>query len=104
MSEKVKADLDKLDKLRDLAHYGPEEKRDEAQQGYEEFRTELLEHEQCEACDDDVVTKELKVKDKVAESPRILDADKVRDLGWESNRDDENIKNLPWPEDNESKD
>lgn len=81
MSEKVKADLDKLDKLRDLAHYGPEEKRDEAQQGYEELRSELLEHEQCEACNDDIITKELNVKDKDAETPNTLDADKVKDFG-----------------------
>ena len=32
MSEKVKADLDKLDSLRDLALCGPEEQREESQQ------------------------------------------------------------------------
>jgi hypothetical protein len=59
MSEKVKADLDRLDKLRDLALCGPEEKREEAQHAYEALRTELLDHEKCEGCDDSEITKEL---------------------------------------------
>ena len=60
MSEKVKADLDKLDKLRDLALCGPEEDREEAQHAYEELRTQLLDHEKCDGCDDDKITQELK--------------------------------------------
>jgi len=64
MSEKVKADLDKLDRLRDLALCGPEEQREESQQAYQQLRTELLDHEKCVGCDDTEITKELTVKDK----------------------------------------
>ena len=32
-----------------------------------------------------------------------LDEEKSKELDWESNRDDENPKALPWPEENESK-
>jgi len=102
-NDNVKADLDKLDMLRDQALCGPEEKRDESQQAYEELRSELLDHEQCEGCDDDSVTKELKMKDKDAEPTETLVADKAKGIGWESNRDDENPNNLPWPEENETK-
>ena len=60
MTEKVKADLEKLDTLRDLALCGPEEKREEAQQAYEELRSELLAHDQCKGCEDDKITQELR--------------------------------------------
>lgn len=59
MSEKVKADLDRLDMLRDQALCGPEDKREESQQAYEELRSELLAHDNCKRCDEDVVTKKL---------------------------------------------
>ena len=59
MTEKAKADLDKLDELRDLALCGPEEKREEALRAYEELRSALLDHEQCKGCDEDAVTKRL---------------------------------------------
>ena len=58
MNQKVKDDLDKLDELRDLALCGSEEHHKEAQEAYEKLRTELLDHEQCEGCEDDKPTKE----------------------------------------------
>jgi len=63
MNKKVKADLEKLDTLREVALCGPEEKRDEAQEEYQQLRSELLEHEPCEGCDEDKITQKL-VKDK----------------------------------------
>lgn len=63
MDKKAKADLEKLETLRDLALCGPEEKREEAHQAYEELRSKLLDHEECQRCDDDKPTKELS-KDK----------------------------------------
>ena len=59
MGENVKADLDKLDELRDLALCGSEENRDKAQEEYEELRAQLLDHEQCEGCEEDKPTKEM---------------------------------------------
>src|SRR5215208_5078362 len=103
MNGNVKSDLDKLDMLRDQALCGPEEKRDQSQQAYEELRSELLEHEQCEGCDDETITKELKMPDQGAEPAETLDKDKGKDFGWESNKDEENPSNLPWPKENESK-
>lgn len=94
---KVKADLDKLDALRDLALCGSEEKHKQAQQDYEKLRAEILDHEQCGGCNDDIITKKLKMKDKDVE-------DKAKDFGRESNRESENYKDLPWPEENEAKD
>ena len=58
MTEKIKADLEKLDTLRDQAQCGPEEKREGAQRAYEHLRSELLDHDQCKGCDEDAVTKE----------------------------------------------
>lgn len=104
MTEKDKADLDKLDTLRDMALCGPEEKREEAQEAYEELRSELLDHEQCNACDDDIITKELPMESKGAGAIKPPDAEKTERFGWESNKDDENPGCLPWPEENESKD
>ena len=103
MNENVRADLDKLDMLRDQALCGPEENRDQSQQAYEELRSELLEHEPHEGCNDDKITKELKIKGKDAETTRTFDEDKARDFVWESNKYDESSKNLPRPEENESK-
>lgn len=51
MNDKAKADIEKLETLRDLALCGPEEKREQAQKEYEEFRARLLSHEQCETPD-----------------------------------------------------
>jgi hypothetical protein len=42
-------------------------------------------------------------KEKAAEVLRTPDDNEATDLSWESNRDDENPENLPWPEENESK-
>ncbi|HVG19533.1 MAG TPA: hypothetical protein VNI02_10795 [Blastocatellia bacterium] len=51
MDEKDRANLEKLETLRDLALCGPEEKRDEAQRAYEELREKLFSNEQCESPD-----------------------------------------------------
>ena len=59
MNEKAKADIEKLDTLREITLCGPEEKRDEAHEEYQQLRSELLEHESCEGCDEDKITKEL---------------------------------------------
>jgi hypothetical protein len=59
MDEKAKADLEKLETLRELALCGPEEKRDEAERAYEELRAKLFTDEQCETPDDVNDTKEL---------------------------------------------
>ena len=40
---------------------------------------------------------------EAAEARRILDEAEAKKFDWESNRDDENPKDLPWPEENESK-
>ena len=44
------------------------------------------------------------MENKDAETIKPPDAEKEKEFGWESNRDDENPQNLPWPEENESKD
>ncbi|HKG22112.1 MAG TPA: hypothetical protein VKC34_09450 [Blastocatellia bacterium] len=48
MDEQDKADIERMEILREQALYGPQENRDEAQKEYEKFREELLNHEQCE--------------------------------------------------------
>jgi hypothetical protein len=47
--------------------------------------------------------------DKIAEvfqmpDEEMPDEETGRDLEWESNKDDENPEELPWPEENEAKD
>ncbi|MFP5260669.1 MAG: hypothetical protein ACLGJB_02035 [Blastocatellia bacterium] len=59
MDEKDRADLEKLETLRDLALCGPEEKRDEAQRAYEELREKLFSSEQCQTPEPDNQTKDL---------------------------------------------
>ncbi|HEX8087464.1 MAG TPA: hypothetical protein VF762_01345 [Blastocatellia bacterium] len=59
MDDKDRANLEKLETLRDLALCGPEEKRDEAQRAYEELREKLFSSEQCETPDQGNDTKEL---------------------------------------------
>ena len=59
MNDKGKADIEKLETLRELALCGPEEKRDEAQKAYEELRAKLLSHDQCETAEQTNITKEL---------------------------------------------
>ncbi len=41
--------------------------------------------------------------DKIAEVLETPDEGIGTDLDWESNKDDENPEQLPWPEENESK-
>ena len=48
MSEKDKSKLDELETLRELALFGEEERRDEAQKAYEKLRDELLCNEECQ--------------------------------------------------------
>jgi hypothetical protein len=103
MNENIRADLDKLDVLGNKALRGPEETRDQSRQAYEELRSDLLGHEQCEGCNDDKITKDLEMKDKDAETTKTPDKDKAKDFDWESNKDNENPENLPWPEENETK-
>ena len=59
MDDKGKADIEKLETLRELALCGSEEKRDEAQRAYEELRAKLLGHDQCETPEQTNITKEL---------------------------------------------
>lgn len=59
MDEEDRADLEKLESLRDLALCGPEDKRDEAQRAYEELRAKLFNNEQCESPDQTNDTKDL---------------------------------------------
>jgi hypothetical protein len=42
-------------------------------------------------------------KYEAAEALKMLDEAKAKEFNWESNRDDENPEQLPWPEENESK-
>jgi hypothetical protein len=42
-------------------------------------------------------------KYEAAEALKKLDEAKAKEFDWESNRDDENPEQLPWPEENESK-
>lgn len=103
MNENVRADLDKLDRLRDQALCGPEDKRDQSQQAYEDLRTELLEHEPRKGSNDNKITMELKIKDKDAETIRAFDENGDMAFLWEPNKVHESPKNTPWPEENESK-
>lgn len=59
MDDKDRANLEKLETLRDLALCGPEEKRDEAHRAYEELREKLFSSEQCETPDQSNNTKDL---------------------------------------------
>lgn len=42
-------------------------------------------------------------KDRAVEALKMLDEVKAKELDWESNRDDENPEQVPWPEENEAK-
>lgn len=59
MDEQAKAELEKLETLREQALCGPEEQREEAEQAYEELRDSLFDHKACEIPDDQQETKEL---------------------------------------------
>jgi CRISPR/Cas system-associated protein Cas10 (large subunit of type III CRISPR-Cas system) len=59
MDEQAKADLEKLETLREQALCGPEEKRERAEQAYEELRETLFDHQACAVPDDQSETKEL---------------------------------------------
>jgi hypothetical protein len=59
MDEQAKADLEKLDTLREQALCGPEEEREKAEQAYEELRETLFDHQACEIPDDQQETREL---------------------------------------------
>jgi hypothetical protein len=45
----------------------------------------------------------MKTTYEAAEALKILDEGEIKEFDWESNRDDENPKQLPWPKENESK-
>lgn len=59
MKDEAKAELERLDTLRELALCGPEERRDEAEKAYEELRSKLLSREQCETPEQIKITKDL---------------------------------------------
>jgi hypothetical protein len=59
MDEQAKADLEKLETLREQALCGPEEQREAAEQAYDELRTTLFDHQACEIPDDNQETMEL---------------------------------------------
>jgi hypothetical protein len=42
--------------------------------------------------------------DKVTAVFKMPDEGAVKEFDWESNRDDENPQDLPWPDENEAKD
>ena len=42
-------------------------------------------------------------KDNADEALKQLDEVDEKEFDWESNKDDENPKHIPWPEENESK-
>ncbi|HKP85183.1 MAG TPA: hypothetical protein VJZ26_03745 [Blastocatellia bacterium] len=59
MNDKLKAEIQKLETLRELALCGPEEERERAHREYEELREKLFSAAQCETPDDTNVTKDL---------------------------------------------
>jgi len=59
MDDQAKAELEKLETLREQALCGPEEKREQAELDYEELRATLFNHPSCEVPDDQQETKEL---------------------------------------------
>jgi hypothetical protein len=63
MDDHAKADLEKLETLREQALCGPPEQREQAEQAYEELRETLFNHQACELPGDDHETKELTVRD-----------------------------------------
>lgn len=59
MDDQAKAELEKLETLREQALYGPEDQREEAEQAYEKLRATLFNHQSCELPGDEQTTKEL---------------------------------------------
>jgi hypothetical protein len=59
MKEEARAELERLDTLRELALCGSEEKGDGAGRAYEEHRSRLLSREQCETPEQTNNTKDL---------------------------------------------
>jgi hypothetical protein len=45
----------------------------------------------------------MSIEEKIGQTTKTLNEDESKEFDWESNRDDENPKDLPWPEENESK-
>ena len=43
------------------------------------------------------------IEEKIGQTETTIDEERSKEFDWESNRDDENPKDLPWPEENESK-
>lgn len=43
------------------------------------------------------------INDSAIEALKQFDEVDSKDFDWESNRDDENLSHLPWPDENESK-
>jgi hypothetical protein len=59
MDDQAKADLEKLETLREQALYGPQEQREAAEQAYEELRAALFDHQGCETPGDHQETMKL---------------------------------------------
>ena len=59
MDEQAKAELERLETLREQALCGPEEEREKAEQEYEALRESLFNYQACEIPDDQQETKEL---------------------------------------------
>jgi hypothetical protein len=45
----------------------------------------------------------MNIEEKIGQAVTTLNEEESKEFDWESNRDDENPKDLPWPEENESK-
>lgn len=45
----------------------------------------------------------MSIEEKIGQTVAPLNEEESKEFDWESNRDDENPKDLPWPEENESK-
>jgi hypothetical protein len=59
MDDSAKAEIEKLETLRELALCGPEEQREQAHRAYEQLRAKLLDHKQCETPEEGAETQEL---------------------------------------------
>lgn len=59
MDDQAKADLEKLETLREQVLCGPEEQRQQAEQAYEELRATLFNHQSCELPGDQQETRKL---------------------------------------------
>lgn len=45
----------------------------------------------------------MSIDEKIGQTGATQNEEESKEFDWESNRDNENPKDLPWPEENESK-